>query len=148
MKWIVITLFVIFFSQSVKAQVVLSYYPFQSIVALSSDSEKTFWVDGRGETNTFFSNVNLEINGMLNFRKRNYYNMYTGIGYNFNPFYAAEGLTLSNGYLVHFGIRFKPWLKQANFQIGFELSPYFNANFDGGTLRSLLGLSYNFSSKK
>ena len=89
-----------------------------------------------------------EINSMLNFRKRDHYNMYTGLGYNFNPFYAAEDLTLTNGYLAHFGIRFKPWQKHANFQIGFELSPYFNANFDGGTLRSLLGLSYNFSSKK
>tara|TARA_R110000868_G_scaffold206294_1_gene455070 strand:+ start:63 stop:515 length:453 start_codon:yes stop_codon:yes gene_type:complete len=131
-----------------KAQVALSYYPFQSIVALSSDSEKTLWLDGRLESNTFLSNVNMEVNAMVNFRKRDYYNVYSGLGFNFNPFYAAEDLTFTNGYLLHFGLRFKPWQKHPNFQVAFEISPYLNSNFDGGTLRSLLGLSYNFNSNR
>jgi hypothetical protein len=148
MKLLIKTLLFTFLClNSLKAQVALSYYPFQSIVGLSSNSERLLWVDGRLETNTFFSNVNMELNAMVNIRRGSYYNLYSGVGANVKPFYAAEGLAFDNGYLLHFGLRLKPWRKHPNLQVGFELSPYFNANFDGGVLRSLLGFSYNFSPK-
>lgn len=127
-----------------KAQIGLAYYPFQSVIALNSDCEKILWADLRMETNTFISNINLELNANYNFKKSDWVNYYTGIGINLNPFYALEDLPATNGYLLHFGTRIKPFQKMKNIQIAFEISPYFNPDFDGGQIRSQLGLAYNF----
>mgnify|MGYP003624678420 CR=1 FL=1 len=127
-----------------KAQMGIAYYPFQSIVSLNSDSEKLAWADLRMETNTFISNLNFEINAMWNFIRKDRLNYYLGLGININPFYALEELEATNGYLIHFGTRIKPFKKAENLQIAFEISPYLNTSFNAGQIRSLIGIAYNF----
>lgn len=143
-----VLLSLLFLGSISKGQLSINYYPFQSIASLSSDSEKKLWIDLRVESNTFISNLNFELDAMYNFKRDNYYNAYAGLGYNFNPFYGLDDLAFSNGYLLHMGIRLKPWQKHKALQIGMEISPYFNANFDGAVLRSLLGITYNFKLKE
>ena len=125
------------------SQIAISYYPFQSILSVSSSPEKTFWGDLRIETNTFFSNINLEFDVMVNIKKTERVNYYAGLGINVNPFYGLESLPFTNGYTLNTGVKIKPFLNHQKFQVAFELSAYFNKNFDGGLLRTLLGVSYN-----
>ena len=49
-----------------------------------------------------------------------------------------------NGYSFTAGARIKPFANSRHVQVVFEVAPHANAYFDGGTLRTLLGLAYNF----
>ena len=143
-KVLIITVLILgVFTTKLFGQVAISYYPFQSILSVSSNTDKTIWGDVRIETNTFFSNINLEFDILINLKKTERVNYYAGLGINVNPFYGLESLPFTNGYTLNSGVRIKPNLKHQEFQIAFELSPYFNKNFDGGILRTLLGVSYN-----
>jgi hypothetical protein len=132
-----------FFTGKLYSQIAVSYYPFQSILSVSSNTDKLLWTDFRIETNTFFSNINLELNAMVNIKRTDWVNYYSGLGINVNPFYGLESLPFTNGYVLNVGVRVKPIQKHKNLQVIFELSPYFNKNFDGGMVRTLLGISYN-----
>lgn len=126
------------------AQVAVTYFPFQSVLGVSSDTEHRVWAGLNAETNTFISNVNLELQGMVNVHRSEWVNYYTGLGVNANPLYAVNELPLVNGYTLTVGARIKPVTAHRNVQLVFELAPYTNPHFDGGYLRTLLGLSYNF----
>lgn len=139
-----ILLLFLFRSEPAKAQVALNYYPFQSILTLSSNTEKLIWGDLRLETNTFIANVNTELDLMVNIKRSDWFNLYGGLGVNMNPAAAADGLPLTNGYVLCAGVRVKPIQSHKNFQVLFEIAPYANRNFDGGRLRTLLGVGYNF----
>jgi hypothetical protein len=131
-----------------RAQVALSYYPFQSILSLSSNTEKLFWFDYRVETNSFLSSMNMEISPMCNFKRTEKVNYYTGPGINFNPFYLAADLPVVNGYFIDIGARIKPFVKNRSVQFLFEISPYVNSRLASGNLRTRLGVGYNFIRKK
>lgn len=133
----------VFFSGKIYSQVALSYYPIQSIVSVSSNTDNLLWADLRIESNTFISNINLEFDAMVNIKRTDWVNYYAGIGININPFYGLEDLPLTNGYLFNVGVRVKPIQKHKNMHIIFEVSAYSNKYFDGGMLRTLLGVSYN-----
>lgn len=126
------------------AQVTVSYFPFQSVLGVSSSTERRLWVGLNAQTNTFISNVNLEIQGMVNLKRGDWVNYYVGLGANANPASALNGLPLMNGYTLTAGARIKPLVNYRNVQVVFELAPYTNAHFDGGYLRTMLGLAYNF----
>ena len=132
-----------FFTGKLYSQIAVSYYPFQSILSVSSNTDKLLWADLRIETNTFFSNINLEFDAMVNIKRTDWINYYTGLGINVNPFYDLESLPFTNGYVLNVGVRIKPIQRHKNLQVIFELGPYFNKNFDGGIFRTLLGISYN-----
>lgn len=138
--WFVLLGLILIYSQTSIGQIGIGYYPFQSVFSINSNSEKLIWGDLRVETNTFFSNINFELDGMINIKRTSFANYYTGIGINISPFQGTE--YLSNGYVFNFGTRIKPIRKHQQFQIMFEISPYFNPYFDGGKLRTLLGVSY------
>lgn len=140
---IIFALSFVFFSGKIYSQIAISYYPFQSVLSVSSDTENLIWADLRVETNTFFSNINLEFDAMLNIKRTDWVNYYTGLGINVNPSYGLEDLPFTNGYVFNAGIRIKPIEKHRNLHVVFELSPYFNRNFDGGIIRTLFGVSYN-----
>jgi len=132
-----------FLTGRIYSQIAVSYYPFQSILSVSSNTDKLLWADLRIETNTFFSNINLELNAMVNIKRTDWVNYYSGLGINVNPFYGLESLPFTNGYVLNVGVRVKPMQKHKNLQVIFEFGPYFNKNFDGGIVRALLGISYN-----
>lgn len=147
MKKLAILLFMFFALAKLQAQVAVGYYPFQSILSVSTNTEKLFWADLRVETNTFFSNMNTEISPMWNFKRTNSINYYIGAGLNFNPSNIFQNLDAVNGYAFDFGVRLKPLPFQhlKNVQVMFEISPYFNTEFTSGKLRTLLGFAYNFN---
>ncbi|OFY50914.1 MAG: hypothetical protein A2W85_04705 [Bacteroidetes bacterium GWF2_41_31] len=80
---------------------------------------------------------------MVNLKRTDWVNYYSGLGINVNPFYGIEDLPFTNGTVLCAGVRIKPIQKHKNLQVAFELSPYFNKYFDGGMVRTLLGISYN-----
>mgnify|MGYP001953233162 CR=1 FL=1 len=103
------------------------------------------YVSDNIKTETFFSNVNMELSPMWNFKRTDWVNYYTGIGVNFNPMNSFQDLPIVNGYTLDFGARIKPLQKYKNIQLLFEISPYMNQEFSGGNLRTLFGVAYNFN---
>lgn len=144
MKKIVLILVCVLAFKTAQAQVALSYYPFESVLGLSTDVEKALWADLRLDLNTFIGVMNSEAQLMWNWRQGDWVNYYSGLGINFKPFYAAADLAFLNAYILSTGARIKPWQAQPNFQIIFELSPYFYESWDGAIVRANLGVAYNF----
>ena len=129
------------------AQISLGYFPFQSELSLSSYTENKVWGDLRIATNTFFGNITVEPILMLNIKKTEEVNYYGGVGVNLNFFNAFDNSSIVNGYNFHVGARAKPFQQLNELQVIFEISPYLNRNFDGGILRTRLGIAYQFSKK-
>ncbi|MCX6272183.1 MAG: hypothetical protein NTU44_13380 [Bacteroidetes bacterium] len=129
-------------------QVAISYYPFQSVLAISTNTEKVLWIDYRIETNTFFTNLNMEISPMWNISRTELVNYYLGPGISFNPAYMEDQNSIINGYFADLGIRIKPLKTDRRWQLVLELSPYLNREGNGGNLRSKTGISYNLARNK
>lgn len=128
-----------------KAQIAVTYIPFQSIFGISSNVEKLMWVDYKIETNNFASSLDMEISQKINFKRKDMVNYYIGPGFSSNPAYCFVDLPFINGYFIEFGTRIKPIAKFKNIQLMFELSPYITNKFNNGYLRTRLGFSYNFN---
>jgi hypothetical protein len=126
------------------AQVVVGYFPFQSLVSVSSNVDKRVFAELKLETNTFFSNLNTELSPKVNIKRGPQANYYVGAGISINPANAFGSLPLTNGYLMDVGVRLKPIEKYKAFQVVFELSPYLNRTLNGGNLRSRLGVAFSF----
>ncbi|MCU0360946.1 MAG: hypothetical protein MUF75_09550 [Bacteroidia bacterium] len=60
---------------------------------------------------------------------------------------SYSDLPITNGYFIDFGLRAIPIKTLSNFQVAFEISPYINKDFDGGTIRTRLGFALNFKNK-
>jgi len=138
----------LFFAHPMMAQVSVGYFPFQSEITMSSHSERLLWADLRIASNTFFGNVTSEPIMMINVKRSEKANLYAGAGLNFNFVNAVSDISVFNGYTFSFGTRAKPLKELNNLHFIFEISPYFNPNFDGGLLRSRLGLAYQFGKKR
>ncbi|MDN5201109.1 hypothetical protein QQ008_07045 [Fulvivirgaceae bacterium BMA10] len=123
-------------------QVSVGYYPFQSIFSVGSNPEKPLWVDFRFETNTFFSNLNSEISPMVNVLNNEWVRYYIGLGLNFNLVSATYQEEVLNGYSLTIGSRVSPLIRNKCFNVIFEISPFVNKSFNGGLLRTNLGLAY------
>lgn len=147
MKFRILIFFLFSYPGILNAQVAVSYFPFESLLSVSSNTEKLLWADYKLETNSFFSNLNMEISPKINFKRGEWVNYYTGIGIAFNPVNAFSDLTVMNGYFLDFGARIKPLAQCRNVQVVFELSPYTSKDFKGGNLRARLGLAWNFNKK-
>lgn len=145
LKLITILLLFISMKEVSTSQVAISYEPFQNLIGISSNMENLFWVDFKFETNSFLSNLNIELSTKYNYIIKENINYYTGIGLVMNPTNGFNDLPLTNGYFVDFGVRIKPLKEDRNAQLFFEISPYINQEFSGGYLRSRLGISYNFN---
>ena len=130
--------------KTVQGQVALSYYPFESVLGISTNTEKALWADIRLDANSFVGVLNSELQVMWNWRRSDWVNYYSGLGINFKPFYAVADLAFLNAYVLSTGARVKPWQAHPNFQVIFELSPFFYESWDGAILRAKLGLAYNF----
>ena len=130
------------------AQISVGYYPFQSELSITTNSEKLIWGDCRIITNTFYGNITTEPVLMVNVKRAELANFYGGIGMNLNFFNAIDDISIINGYNLHFGIRAKPIKSFNQLHLIFEISPYVNRNFDGGILRSRIGIAYQFRKKE
>lgn len=131
------------FAQSV------TYYPFNSLLSVATNPEKSAWLDARFQLNSFTSSLSTEIAPAFNLNKNPKGRFYIGAGPRFNFLAAAfNDADLLEGLFLNVGVRSAPFEKYPQVQIAFELSPYANADFDLGTFRGLLGIGYNFSHKK
>lgn len=139
-----ILIILVMISLTAKSQLAISYSPFQSLLGISTNTDKLLWLDYKIETNTFASNLNMEFSPKINFIRKTQVNYYVGAGISFNPINSGSDLTVTNGYFFDFGTRIKPFLNYKSIQILFELSPYINNQFSGGNIRTRLGVSYNF----
>lgn len=147
MKRTLFTLAALLICHSLKAQFAIGYFPFQSVVAVNSNTEKLLFADYRMETNTFLSNLNMELGAMFNIKRGSSVNYYTGAGASFNIGNIFQEIPFMNGYAATLGSRIKPLEENKNVQIIFEISPYINREFAGGNIRTRLGVAYNFTRK-
>lgn len=123
------------------------YYPFNSLLGVSTNSDKKLWLDAKFQTNSFFSSLSTDISPQINLNKNPKAIFYTGAGLKFNYLNVFLGNKVLDGYFANFGFRGSPFEKLPKVQIVFEVSPFVSRSADGGIFRSHLGLGYNFSRK-
>lgn len=147
MKRILVILLCLLTHKPILAQVAISYFPFQSILSVSTNTDKRLFADFKIETNNFISNFNMEFSPKINLRSLEKVNYYTGLGISINPVNSLANLPITNGYFIDFGMRAKPFEKLNNLQVVFEISPYLNREMNGGNLRARIGIAWNFIRK-
>lgn len=145
MKSVRLFFLMLFLALGAKGQLVLGYHPFQSVLSLSSNTERLVFADFKLETNNFASNLNMELSPKFNLKRGEWVDQYVGAGWAFNPANLAANLPVTNGYFVDYGFRFKPLAKQPKLLVVFEISPYVNRSFSSGNIRTRLGLGWRFS---
>ena len=147
MKRILVILICLLTHNCIFAQVAISYFPFQSILSVSTNTDKRLFADFKIETNNFISNFNMEFSPKFNLKSLAKVNYYSGIGISINPVNSFANLPITNGYFIDFGMRAKPFEKLNNLQVVFEISPYVNREMNGGNLRTRIGIAWNFTRK-
>jgi hypothetical protein len=120
MKYIFIVL--LFFSKSIFAQSVVSYYPWQNMLGITHGIAKNFHADYKIETNSFFNNMNME------FGVRRYHSFMKRIDHAENFIEIHQKATIN--YVI------------------LEVSPYVNERFTNGNLRTRLGFGYLLRERK
>jgi hypothetical protein len=126
----------------------VAYYPFSSILSVSTNPESRVWGDLRFQTNSYFSSLSTEIAPAVNINKNPKGRYYLGGGLRINYLAPLQGDgKLLEGYFLNVGVRSAPFEKIPQIQIAFEVSPYVARNLESGLFRTRLGLAYNFSHK-
>ncbi len=143
----VLTAFLLSVTLSAFGQASVAYYPFSSLVTVSSNADRAFWFDGRLQTNSLFGSLSTTLCPMINVARRAQVNYYTGLGVRFNALNGIDNRDILEGYSLHIGVRVKPLLMLPNLRVAFELAPYSRKDFKTGNLQSFLGIAYQFSKK-
>jgi hypothetical protein len=129
-------------------QASVAYYPFNSILSISSNPNRAAWLDARVQTGTPLGSFNTTVVPMVNFIRKPTVSYYAGLGVNLNPLTGINGERFVKGYSAHVGVRFMPVAFLPRFRVALEVSPYTQSNFKFGNLYSYLGLVYQFEKKK
>jgi hypothetical protein len=148
-------LFFLFFALStelLKAQASVGYYPWSSLLSISTNPRKAIWLDTRFQTNSLFSSLSVDLLPMINLKRGEVVQWYVGGGLRLNPLYriadANADLITIDGYSLNVGVRISPLPQNRNIQLALELNPYVKDEFDSGVLKSHFGLVYVFGKKK
>ncbi|MCE6988699.1 hypothetical protein [Dyadobacter sp. CY323] len=138
--------------ETLKAQASVGYYPWSSLLSISTNSRKAIWLDTRFQTNSLFSSLSVDLLPMINLKRGEVVQWYLGGGLRLNPLYrisdADADLITIDGYSINVGARISPLPKNRNIQLALELNPYVKDKFDSGVLKSHFGLVYVFGKKK
>ena len=121
------------------------YYPFNSILGLSTNPSKAIWLDVKFQTNSYFSSLSTDISPEINLKKTPKSITYMGAGVKMNYLNAIENNNILEGYFMNFGVRLMPFEKYKKVQIAFDISPYAGRKLDIGVFRTNFGIGYNFS---
>jgi hypothetical protein len=121
------------------------YYPFNSLLGVSTNPDKNLWLDVKLQTNSYFSSLGTEISPEINLSHRPMAKIFAGAGLKLNYLNAVNNRNILEGFFLNTGLRATPFAKQKQIQIAFELSPYVAKKLDIGVFRSHLGIGYNFS---
>ena len=143
----VLTGLLLSFTLAAYGQASVAYYPFNSLVTVSTNADRAVWLDARVQTNTLFGSLSTTICPMVNVARKAQVNYYTGLGVRFNALNGIDDRDILEGYSLHVGVRIKPLLMMPNLRVAFELAPYSRKDFKTGNLQSFLGIVYQFSKK-
>lgn len=121
------------------------YYPFNSVLGLSTNPSKAVWLDVKFQTNSYFSSLSTDISPEINLKKTPKSITYMGAGVKMNYLNAIENNNILEGYFMNLGVRLMPFEKYKKVQIAFEISPYAGRKLDIGVFRTNFGIGYNFS---
>jgi len=124
----------------------VAYYPWNGLLAVSTNPSRAIWGDARFQTNTLFGSLSTELLPMVNIKQTETAQFYLGGGVRFNFVGKLAGQTsqLIEGYLLNIGTRIKPFKENRNVQIALELAPFVERKFDSGVLKSNFGVVYVF----
>ena len=132
------------FSQTSKGQSV-SYYPFASELAISSNPTQAAWAEVRIQMNSATSAVTTEFGPMLTVKKTKTTAFYIGGGANIGWMSnVINNSSLLKGYYGSAGFRAFPFEKLPQVGLNFEFTPYTDSKVQTGLLRAWIGLSYHF----
>ncbi len=132
------------FSQTSKAQSV-SYYPFASELAISSNPTQAAWAEVRIQMNSATSALTTEFGPMLTVKKTKTTAFYIGGGANIGWMSnVINNSSMLKGYYGSAGFRAFPFEKLPQVGLNFEFTPYTDSNVQTGLLRAWIGLSYHF----
>jgi hypothetical protein len=149
---ILIVFFLICSREGLMAQGSAGYYPWNSLLTISTNPRKLLWVDARFQTNSLFSSLSVDILPMINFKRGEVTQWYFGGGVRLNPLYriadAKADLVTVDGYSINVGVRISPLPQNRNIQLALELNPYVKDDFASGVLKSNFGVIYVFTKKK
>lgn len=136
------------FTQLSNAQSI-SYYPFNSQLAVSSNPTNIAWAEVRMQMNSATSAITSELGPMLTVYKTKDAVFYTGggvsIGWMSNVFNQSS---LLKGYYGSLGVRAYPFSSVPHLGLNFEFTPYTDSNVKTGLLRAWLGVNYHFGKNK
>ena len=139
---LLITFFI--FSVSCFSQSIV-YYPFNSLLGFSSNTQKRVWIDAKLQTNSYFSSLSTDIAPQINVNKNSRARIFVGGGIKLNYLNVIENKNILDGFFANAGVRASPFEKNKRIQIAFEISPFVNKNLDIGIFRSHLGFGYSFN---
>ena len=138
--------------QETKAQASVGYYPWSSLLSISTNPRNVIWGDVRFQTNSLFSSLSVDLLPMVNLKRGEVVQWYLGGGVRINPLYriadAKADLITIDGYSLNVGARVSPLRQNRNIQLAIELNPYVKDEWDSGVLKSHFGLVYVFGKKK
>ena len=141
-----LTAFLLCVSVTAFGQASVAYYPFSSVISVSTNADRALWLDARVQTNTAFGSLSTTICPLVNVVRRENVNYYTGVGVRFNALNGLDNRDILEGYSLHVGVRVKvPFV--SNLRAAFELAPYSRKDFRFGVMQSYLGLVYQFAKK-
>lgn len=146
--WSVLLGLMLFSTNVLRAQSV-GYYPWNGLLAVSTNPTRAIWGDVRFQTNTLFGSLSTELLPMVNIKQTETAQFYVGGGVRFNFVGKLAGQTsqLVEGYLLNVGTRIKPFKENRNVQIAFELAPFVERTIKSGILKSNFGVVYCFGRK-
>ncbi|SDH08594.1 hypothetical protein SAMN04487996_12844 [Dyadobacter soli] len=135
-----------------RAQASVGYYPWSSLLTVSTNAKNVIWLDTRLQTNSLFSSLSIDLLPMINLKRGEIAQWYIGGGVRLNPLYriadADADLITVDGYSVNVGVRIAPLPMNRRIMLALELNPYVKDKFDSGVLKSHFGIVYAFGKKK
>lgn len=127
----------------------ISYYPFNSQLAISSNPTNVAWAEMRMQMNSATSALTSELGPMVTVYKSKDALFYMGggvnIGWMSNVFNQSS---LLKGYYGSAGVRAYPFSSMPKLGINFEFTPYTDSKVKTGLLRAWLGVNYHFGKNK
>lgn len=124
------------------------YYPFNSVLGVSTNPNNLFWMDFRFFTNSYFTSVTTDISPQFNVASTQRADYYVGGGVKFNVYNVFNGYNPVEGYFLNSGVKVRPFDKFKRLHIAFEISPYADRKMEAGLFRTMLGIGYNFNQWK
>lgn len=138
--------FLFLISSAASAQNV-TYYPFNSVLGISTNINKPVWTDLRFFTNSYFTSLTTEISPEFRVASTMRADFYAGGGVKLNTYDLFEGNNGLEGYFLNIGVKARPFDKYKKLNLTFEISPYAEREMDAGLFRTMLGIGYNFGKK-